>query len=137
VHPTVRKAIFPVAILAGIGMFGLAGFFGRTDDGTPRAQEGLESVQPVSRAEAQARQVTIIADLAPGYAGILKINDVTIPPGQLEQDDGLNKLMFRPGEGKVLTQLNPRENCAEVTYWERSQGSATARPPYRWCFNVL
>lgn len=132
-----RKAIFPVAILAGLGMFGLAGYFGETDDGTVRAPEGLEAVQPIKGAEAQARQVTIIADLAPGFGGILKINDQTIPPNQLEPDDGLNKLQFRPGDGKVLTQLNPRQNCAEVTYWDLSQGSSTAGAPYRWCFNVL
>jgi hypothetical protein len=132
-----RKLAFPGLILLGLGFFALAGVFGVTDDGSVRAEEGLEAVQPINRAEAQARQMTIIADLAANYQGVLSVNDVTIPDNQLEPDDGNNRLMFRPGPGKVVTALNGRQNCATVTYWRVDLGASSAGPPYRWCFNVL
>lgn len=132
-----RKLAFPALILLGLSFFAVAGFFGRTDDGSIKNEEGLESVQPVNKAEAQARQIAIVADLAPGYAGVLTINDITIPDNQLEQDDGNNRLTFRPGAGKALTALNARQNCASVTYWKVELGASTAGPAYRWCFNVI
>ena len=124
-------------LFRSLGFFALAGVFGETDDGSVKAEEGLEAVQPVNRAEAQARQIAVVADLAEGYAGVLSLNDITIPDNQLEPDDGNNRLIFRPGPGKVITELNGRENCASVTYWRVSLGASTAGPPYRWCFNVL
>lgn len=136
VRTKLTKAVFPLLILAGIGFFAAAGIFGRTGDGAPAERPGLEAVQPVNRAEAQARQVTVIADLEPGYTGTLRLNDRAIPPAQLEPDDGLNKLMFRPGEGKVVTAFSGRENCAEVTWWRIELGPSSAGAPYRWCFNV-
>lgn len=132
-----RKLAFPALILLGLGFFALAGVFGETSDGSVKAEEGLEAVQPVNRAEAQARQIAIVADLAPGYLGVLTVNDITIPDNQLEQDDGNNRLIFRPGAGKAVTALNGRENCASVSYWRVELGSSTAGPPYRWCFNVI
>ena len=132
-----RKLAFPALILLGLGFFALAGVFGETSDGSVTAEEGLEAVQPVNRAEAQARQIAIVADLAPGYLGVLTINDITIPDNQLEQDDGNNRLIFRPGAGKAVTALNGRENCASVPYWRIELGSSSAGPPYRWCFNVI
>ncbi len=131
-----RKLVFPALILLGLGFFGVAGYFGRTDDGSVE-QEGLELVQPVNRSEAQARQVAIMADLAPGYDGVLSINDVTIPENQLEPDDGNNRLIYRVGPGKAVTALNQRENCASITYWLAQDGPSSAGPAYRWCFNVI
>ncbi len=131
-----RKLAFPALILLGLGFFALAGVFGETDDGTVQAEEGLEAVQPVNRAEAQARQIAVMADLAPGYVGVLNLNDVTIPANQLEPDDGNNRLIFRPAAGKAITTLQARENCASVSYWRLDLGASSAGPPYRWCFNV-
>lgn len=132
-----RKLAFPGLILLGLSFFAVAGYFGRTSDGSVTAEEGLEAVQPVNTAEAQARQIAIMADLAPGYAGVLSINDIVIPDNQLEQDDGNNRLTFRPAAGKAVTALNPRQNCASVTYWKVELGASAALPPYRWCFNVI
>lgn len=135
--PNLRKLAFPALVLLGLGFFALAGVFGRTSDGSVDAEEGLEAVQPVNRAEAQARQVAVMADLAPGYVGVLTLNDVSIPEDQLEPDDGNNRIIFRPGDGKVVTELNGRENCASVSYWRVELSPSTAGPPYRWCFNVI
>lgn len=132
-----RKLAFPALILLGLGFFALAGIFGVTDDGSVKAEEGLEAVQPVNRAEAQARQVAVVADLAPGYIGVLTLNDVVIPDNQLEPDDGNNRLIFRPGPGKAVAALDGRQNCASVTYWKAEEGASTAGPEYRWCFNVI
>ncbi|MFN0028843.1 MAG: hypothetical protein ACKV2O_16905 [Acidimicrobiales bacterium] len=131
-----RRLAFPALIVLGLGFFAVAGLFGETDDGSVDTEEGLEGVTPVNRAEAQARQMPVVADLAAGYVGVLSLNDVTIPEDQLEPDDGNNRLTFRPGPGKVVTGLNARENCAAVTFWRFELGASTAGPAYRWCFNV-
>jgi hypothetical protein len=68
---------------------------------------------------------------------VLTLNDVMIPDNQLEPDDGNNRIIFRPGDGKAITQLDGRQNCASVSYWRVELGPATAGPPYRWCFNVI
>ncbi|MEZ5234588.1 MAG: hypothetical protein AB7W59_13880 [Acidimicrobiia bacterium] len=132
-----RKLAFPGLILLGLSFFAVAGYFGRTSDGSVNAGDGLEAVQPVDKAEAQARQIAVVADLAPGYVGVLSINDIVIPDNQLEPDDGLNRLTFRPGTGKAVTALNARQNCASVSYWRVELGPSSAGPAYRWCFNVI
>ena len=131
-----RKVYFPVGIIVGLALFGLAGYFGSTDDGAVRNREGLEAVTPVNTSEAQFSRTLIVADLADGYEGTLKVDDLTIPGNQLEPPDGLNRLSFRPGDGKVISELRPRENCAEVTYRPVGQASSQAST-YRWCFNVV
>jgi hypothetical protein len=135
VHPTLRKAILPVGLLVGLGFFALAGVFGRTDDGVVE-EEGLEAVQPVNTAEAQPRQISVVADLAPGYDGVLRIDDLEIPADQLELDEGLNKLIFRPGDDKVLTRFQPGTVDVSVTYWPLEEGRTSSRV-YRWSFKVV
>ncbi len=135
-HPTLRKAILPAGLLVGLGFFALAGAFGRTDDGQVTDEEGLEAVEPVNTAEAQPRQISVVADLAPGYDGVLRIDSVEIPADQLELDQGLNKLIFRPGDDKVLTGFEPGPVDASVTYWPLEHGRAQSRI-YRWSFRVV
>lgn len=130
-----RKHYFPIGIILGLAVITLGCLAGKTDTGEVN-REGLEGVTPVNTAEAQFNRTRVIADLADGYQGTLKIDDVSIPTNQLEQADGLNRLMFVPGDGKVIGQLRPRENCAEVTYWPLGQSPAEGQS-YRWCFNVV
>ena len=77
-----------------------------------------------------------VADLAPGYDGVLRIGEVEIPADQLELDQGLNKLIFRPGEGKVLTRFEPGPVHVSVTYWPLEGGRLQSRI-YQWTFKVV
>jgi hypothetical protein len=136
VHRWARKAILPVGIVIGLGFFALAGAFGRTDDGQVKDEEGLEAVAPVNTAEAQPRQTVVVADLASGYDGQLTIDGTVIPRAQMELDQGLNKLIFRPGDGKVVTEFHPGQVNVSITYWPLEQGIQQGRI-YRWSFSVV
>lgn len=131
-----RKHYFPIGLTLGFAVLAVGCLVGKTDDGQVRNRAGLEAVTPVNTAEAQFNRTRIIADLADGFQGSLRIDNIPIPADQLEQPDGLNRLMFVPGDNKVITQLRPRENCAEVTYWPFGQTTAQGQT-YRWCFNVV
>ena len=135
-HPTLQKALLPVGIIVGLTIITWGCLQANTDDGQVKNEEGLEAVQPVNTAEAQPRQISVVADLAAGYDGVLQIDGVTIPPAQLDLDQGLNKLIFRPGDGKVLTQFAPGQVDATITYWPLEQGPQQGRI-YRWSFNVV
>lgn len=95
------------------------------------------------------RQSEVGVELEPGYDGRLTINGVPIPEEQMLgaidpdspefqqlpanlQDQGPrpnNKyiVMFRPGEGKAITQFDTGEIEISVRYWEISEGEASSR----------
>lgn len=131
-----RRLIVPIGILFGVGLFVVAGFLAGGDDEPLVNQPALEAIIPVRDAEILSRD-TVGADLAPGFQGRLSINGTTVPADQLEPDGGLNRVLYRPGEGKIIEQLDPDLNCAEITFWPAAEGPDAAGPPLRWCFTVL
>ncbi|MPY95894.1 MAG: hypothetical protein GEV08_23410 [Acidimicrobiia bacterium] len=133
--PIARKLLVPVVILLALGLFAAAGFMAADPDEPLVGSRALEQLFPARDAEI-LRQGLVGVDLAPGWAGRLRIDGVAIPPDQLEQDNGLNQILFEPDEGKVIEQLSPQENCAEITYWQVAEGADRAGPPLRWCFRV-
>lgn len=130
-----RKLLIPVAILVGLGCFVVAGFWGADADAPLVGVPALEQLIPARDAEI-LQQGVVGVDLQPGWEGRLRINSVPIPPEQLEQDSGLNQLLFRPGPGKVVTALDQNRNCAEITFWQTAEGAENAEPVVKWCFSV-
>jgi hypothetical protein len=131
-----RRLALPLLALAGLVVIIAAAFLARTDPEPLVGQPALEAIFPTDGADIVA-QDRVGADLAPGYAGELAVNGVAIPDNQLDQDNGLNQLVFRPGSGKVLTALQPGKNCARITFWRLQDGRAGAGPARQWCFSVL
>jgi hypothetical protein len=126
----------PALALAGLAILIAAAFMASTDPEPLVGQPALEAIFPTEGADIVS-QDRVGADLAPGYVGELAVNGITIPEDQLEQDNGLNQLVFRPAEGKVLSALYPGKNCARITFWRVEDGRQAANPPRQWCFSVL
>ena len=81
------------------------------------------------------RQVTISADLAPGYTGYLTIDGVEVAEDDLARVDALNTVTLSPQPDSVYRELEPGPHCAGVVYWrigESRDNSST----YRWCFRL-
>jgi hypothetical protein len=99
---------------------------------------GVQALIP-ERGSEILQQDRVGADLSPGYDGALAINGVEIPDAQLATDrrEDLNYIVFQPGEGRVLEQLDAETNCAEVIVWRIADGPERASAPLRWCFEVL
>ena len=131
-----RRLLLPGLVVAGVVLFVVAGALSGDGDDPMVGEPALEAIFPLEGAEVVA-QDRVGADLQVGYSGALAINGTRIPPEQLEQDNGLNQLVFRPGEGKVISALRQNRNCAEILFWSNREGPDSAGPPRRWCFDVL
>jgi hypothetical protein len=130
------RLALPALALVGLAIIIAAAFMASTEPEPLVGQPALEAIFPTDGADILA-QDRVGADLAPGYEGELVINGITIPENQLDQDNGLNQLVFRPAEGKVLRALDPDRNCARITFWRVEDGRQAAGPPRQWCFSVL
>jgi hypothetical protein len=128
--------MLPGLVLVGVALFVVAGFLSGDGDEPLVNEPALEAIFPLEGAEVVA-QDRVGADLQVGYSGQLTINGTVVPPEQLEQDNGLNQLVFRPGEGKVITRLRQNRNCAEILFWSNREGRDSAGPTRAWCFDVL
>ena len=73
--------------------------------------------------------------LRPDYDAALEINGVAIPPDQIEPPLNPGEVLFKPGVGKVITQLLPDRNCVTAEVWRRDLGSAEASTR-DWCFRA-
>lgn len=73
--------------------------------------------------------------LRPNYDAQLIINGVTIPPDQIEPPLNPGEVLFKPGTGKVITQLLPDRNCVTAQVWRRDRGPDEAATR-DWCFRA-
>lgn len=79
------------------------------------------------------RQVTVSADLAPGYTGYLQIDGVEVPEDDLQRVPALNQIILRPGPDSDYAEFRPGSHCATVVYRRIGQPEEQPRS-YRWCF---
>jgi hypothetical protein len=82
------------------------------------------------------QQATVGIDLEAGYEAGLSVNGIAIPPAQLDVTDGLNRVEFQPGQGKIIRNLEAGQNCVVATYWRTATGPADSSSR-SWCFTVL
>jgi hypothetical protein len=82
-----------VAVAIGLAMIVFGFSYGRTDDGTIALPVGLENISPRPSARVQ-RQTEIVADLEPGYDGLIVINGIEVPPDQFSFDLGQYVIVF-------------------------------------------
>lgn len=132
----VPKVLIPLIIVGCIAGFVAAGLLAQTEPDPIDSANGLEAIIPLRNTKV-LRQDVVGVDLAVGYQGRLKINDIEIPTEQLVQDNGLNQVLFAPGKGKVIVELLANRNCATITYWRQQDGPEGAGPPLKWCFDAL
>ncbi len=93
----------------------------------------VEAVAPAG-GELDLRQITIAADLAPGYTGYLLIDGVEVPRDDLQIVPALNSVTLMPLPGSDYEALQPGRHCATVVYRLIGQPETSTSGSYRWCF---
>jgi hypothetical protein len=83
----------------------------------------------------ELRQVSIVADLAPGYTGYLSIDGNEVPEDDVQFVDALNSLTLRPQPGSDFETLDEGSHCATVFYRRIGQPRASSAA-FRWCFRL-
>ena len=131
-----EKIVITAALLLAISLFVVA-YWLRTDDSSDLAVTSNEALQEIipQRASEILRQDQVGIDLAPGYSGRLSINGVPIPEEDTDTTESLNRVLFRPGPGKVLETLESGQNCVVATYWPTRLGEGESET-INWCFEV-
>jgi len=85
-----------------------------TDSQAPLYPRGLRSVLPSEGATAP-RQGSIGVTMGPGWQPTITINGTAIPESELDAGTRqLGEYFFAPGEGQVIDDIRPGQNCARV-----------------------
>ena len=119
------------AIGLALALLGVAALAGGSSDKCPGQPAAIESVSPGCGAAALQLDAVVV-DLAPGYEGELTINDIAVPVNVISS---LNRIEYRPGEGKEIERLQAQINRAKVTYWRSDLGRDQAAN-FAWSFRV-
>jgi len=135
----VRRLLAAVVVLASLG--GLVYACGAIDTGEPgdvatSGDQAIERLIPPPGSEI-LRQEAVGVDLAAGWTGSLRVNDVDIPEDQVDDDDlaSTGVLTYTVGEGNAVERFEAGENCATVIYRRVEDAPADSRSR-TWCFNV-
>jgi len=124
-----------MTLIAAVAVGGIVfAFSGPTGEETTKKPAGVESVFPEG-GDLDLRQVSIVADLAPGYTGYLAIDGNEVPEDDVQIVPALNTVTLKPGPGSDFQKLQPGSHCATVFYRQIGQPRANSTS-YRWCFRL-
>ena len=124
-----------MTLIAAVAVGGIVfAFSGPTQDDGPQLPSGVESVFPVG-GNLELRQVTVVADLAPGYTGYLAIDGNEVPEDDIRFEPALNTVTLRPQPGSDFERLDEGNHCATVFYRQIGQ-PRTNSAAFRWCFRL-
>jgi len=151
--PNLSRVVGPVLITIGVVLviFALILSTQGSEDIRVEGNPAIEALIPEENSEV-LRQSAVGIDLAPGYNAELTINDVPIPPDQINvlrseenprESAGtggsfgstLNRFVFQPLDGRAVPELLGGRNCVVAEYWPLSDPSARSR--IKWCFTAL
>lgn len=138
--------------MAGVAVFVIAFVVANTgeDDGVRITNPAVEELIPAPDSEV-LRQSQVGVDLASGFEAELVINDVPIPPDQVnvlrdptdpeesadqagEFGTTINRFVYQPLEGRAVPELKGDENCVVARFWPLSD--PTDIDSVEWCFTV-
>ena len=129
-----RKRLI-MGVLAALAIGGIVFTFSgprRTVAGRPAA---VENVTP-SGGDLDLRQVTLSADLAPGYEGYLILDRIEVPQDDVQWVLALNTLTLKPQPGSDYARLSPGRHCASVVYYPIGGNRSSNTGSYTWCFQL-
>ena len=129
-----RKRLI-MGILAAIAIGGIVFVFSGPKRKQPGLPPGVESVSPQAGA-LDLRQITLSADLAPGYQGFLTLDGAEIPQDDVQFVLALNTLTLKPLPGSDYETIQAGRHCASVVYWFIGQSRDDGTNTYQWCFNL-
>ncbi len=129
---TLAVVVAAIALITGIRHT-------QSEDASPVIVNGrpdvVEHLIPAQNAEI-LQQSEIGIDLAPGYEGILVLNETTIPQDELRLVPEQNQVYFSPGPGRIFRALPSGQNCATAIVWQSAHGRGPGDLSFRWCFDV-
>ena len=128
-----RRIIMTLILAAAVGGFFFV-FTAPKQELTPDRPPAVEAVYPAG-GNLDLRQVSIVADLAPGYTGYLLFDGVEVPRDDVQFVDALNTLTLRPLPGSDFEALRPGPHCVTAVY-HRIGEPETESGNYRWCFRL-
>ncbi len=128
-----RRIIMTLILAAAVGGFFFV-FSAPKQELTPDRPPAVEGVYPAG-GNLDLRQVSIVADLAPGYTGYLLVDGVEVPRDDVQFVDALNTLTLRPLPGSDFEALRPGPHCVTAVY-HRIGEPETESNNYRWCFRL-
>ncbi|MGH9225473.1 MAG: hypothetical protein ACRD2W_17200 [Acidimicrobiales bacterium] len=133
-----RKDLRRRLIMGGLAALAAGGivfaFSAPTRQDTAGRPAAVEAVTPQG-GDLDLRQVTISADLAPGYTGYLTLDGVEIPGDDLKFELALNSVTLIPGPDSDYAELRPGPHCAGIVYWPIGQTRAAGQT-HTWCFRL-
>lgn len=150
--PWLRRALIAALLLGAVAVLVLGGRDADTDGISTDRDPAIVSQFPMPGATA-LRQTEIGVMLKAGYDGRLVVNDIEIPEEQMEgaidpnsvtpeelrrygiRPNNRNSVFFKPGPGKVLTELPNGEVRVSVRYFKDRQAQARGRT-VSWTFQV-
>lgn len=123
----VRRIVLPLLLVAGVGMFWLAGHVGKSGEVEPSlADAAVQSLSPSDGSPNVLRQSEIGIDLAEGWVAQLSINGRPIPDDELRINAPLNQFFFTPGPGKEIETLNAGTVIVVASIWKPVDGETRA-----------
>src|SRR3954452_6608923 len=124
---TVRRVVLSLLLVAGFGLFWLAGHNGQSGEVPKLASDAaVESLIPGDGSPNVLRQSEIGIDLADGWVASLAVNGREIPDDQLRVNGPLNQFFFTPGAGKAVEKLNPGTVIVVASIWKPVDGETRA-----------
>lgn len=130
----VRRLIMGLIAAVAVGLLVVA-FSGPTQQGSgPAKPEAVQSVFPLP-GNLELRQVSIVADLAPGYTGYLAVDGKEVPEDDVQFVDALNTLTLKPGPGSDFANLQAGNHCVTVFFRHIGEPRENSES-YGWCFRL-
>lgn len=148
----VRRGVIAALLAGAVAVLVVGGRDADTDGVSTDRDPAIVSQFPMPGATA-LRQTEIGATLRPGYDGRLVVNGVEIPEDQMMgaidpnsvtpeelrrfgiRPNNRNTVFFKPGPGKVITELPNGEVTVSVRYFKDRQDQARGRT-VTWSFQV-
>ena len=120
---TVRRVVLGLLLVAGFGMFWLAGHNGQSGEVPPLATDAaVEGLIPSDGSPNVLRQSEIGIDLADGWVASLAVNGREIPDDELRVNGPLHQFFFTPGPGKAVEKLNAGTVVVVANIWKPVDG---------------
>lgn len=128
-------AVIIVGCLVGIFYTGRAAVTGN-DESSGALPDTVDRLIPASGSEV-LRQTQVGIDVAEGQDAYLLVNGVEIRDAEdgLIKDLGTGLILFQPGEGRPVEELNPNQNCVVAFVYDEIDGPSAAQP-VSWCFQA-
>lgn len=134
----VRRVVITVLIvgaLVGIFVTGRMAITGG-DETSGALPDSVDRLIPASGSEV-LRQSQVGIDVADGYDAYLQINGVDVRTAEdgLIKDLGTGLILFQPGPGRPVEELEANQNCVVAFVYDQLEGPNSATP-VSWCFQA-